>query len=129
MPFVFFGMRQNRTATFCTVRQLPICEFYMAFKPGHTENRQIKPNLLKYCKLRTASNPGQMAGVTDCPTNCPIITNILVRNLQIFCPELAFLILWILFPSFQSQEISYMTSMFNFSPVQPMTICDLPQVI
>ena len=31
---------------------------------------------------------------------CPIITNILVRNLQIFCPELAFLKLWTLFPSF-----------------------------
>ena len=126
-------MRQNRTATFCAVRHLAICEFYVAVKPRHTENRQIKPNLLKYCKLRTASNPGQMAGVTDCPTNlaffCPIITNILVRNLQIFCPELAFLKLWILFPSFQSQEISYMPTMFNFSPVQPMTICDLPQVI
>ena len=71
-------MRQNRTATFCTVRQLPICEFYVAFKPGHTENRQIKPNLLKYCKLRTASNPGQMAGMTDCPT-----------YLAFFCPKLA----------------------------------------
>ena len=126
-------MRQNRTATFCTVRQLPICEFYVVLKPGQTENRQIKPNLLKYCKLRTASNPGQLAGVTDCPTNlaffCPIITEILVRNLQIFCPELAFLKLWTLFPSFQSKERSYMPTMFNFSPVQPMTICDLPQVI
>ena len=116
-------MRQTRTATFCAVRQLPICQFYVAVKPGHTESQQIKPNLLKYCKLRTASNPGQMAGVTDCPTNlvifCPIITNILVRNLQIFCPELAFLKLWTLFPSFQSQEKSYMPTMFNFSPVGP----------
>ena len=79
-------MRQNRTATFCTVRQLPICEFYVALKPGHTENRQIKPNLLKYCKLRTASNPGQMAGVTDCPTNLAFFLSDNYRN---SCPKFA----------------------------------------
>ena len=58
----------------------------------------------------------------NCPTNTPFTLRIVYLLSQ-------FLKLWTLFPSFQSQEISYMPTMFNFSPVQPMTICDLPQVI
>ena len=130
MLVVMFGLKLWNSS------ELSLCKYGWLHtgRLGSCKRRPLWARIVstRWCELvsckRTASNPGQMAGVTASPDFSPWLSHkscillspiatILVQNLQRFCPELAFLKLWNLFPSFQSQKLNYIAKILKFYTV------------